>query len=263
VQAVTREILLEILRSLGLRPGEGVMAHSAVHFLGKPAGGLGVYYEALSAVLGIEVKTGSLPPGLGPGTLAVPAFNFAFARGEPYDPASTPSAGMGVFSEYIRALPHARRTPHPLQSVAAVGGWAGDLAGRDTPGAFDPGSPFDRMLGLDFKLLLLGAGIEAVSLLHYCEQCYSVPYRYWKEVTGPVKTPSGWETRTYRMFARNLDLDPRLTLEPVQKLLEARGQWESLPLNYGRVSACRMADFVAAVNEFLQADPWALVTNKR
>lgn len=260
MQAVTRAQVLDILCSLGLRPGEGVLVHSALQFLGKPEGGPGMYFEALCAALGIDPEgDGDLPAQ---GTLAVPAFNFAFARGEPYDPASTPSAGMGVLSEFVRTHPFARRSPHPLQSVALVGKHADELAALDTPGAFDPHSPFARMLELDFSLLLLGAGIEAVSLLHYCEQRFAVPYRYWKEFTGQVKTPSGWQTRTYRMFVRDLDLDPRLTLEPVRELLESRGQMRSLPLHYGRITLLRMVDFVAAVDEFLARDPWSLVTNR-
>lgn len=261
MQSVSRPQALEALRSLGLRPGDGVLAHSAIQFLGRPEGGVGLYFEALCEALGIETGPGARPDP-SQGTLAVPTFNFAFARGEPYDPESTPSVGMGVFSEFVRAHPLARRTSHPLQSLAVVGGRAEELAACDTPGAFDPGSAFERMLALDFKLLLLGAGIEAVSLLHYSEQRFAVPYRYWKEFSGPVKTASGWQTRTCRMFVRDLEIDAHLTLAPVQAVLEERGQWRSVPLNYGRVSLFRMADFTAAVEEFLERDPWALVLNR-
>jgi aminoglycoside N3'-acetyltransferase len=122
------------------------------------------------------------------GTLAVPTFNFAFARGEPFDLRNTPSVGMGAFSEYIRQRASARRPPHLLQSIAVIGRYVDDLASRDTPAAFDPGSPFDRMLELDFKILLLGADVQAISLLHWVEQRLQVPYRYWKVFRGPVRT---------------------------------------------------------------------------
>jgi aminoglycoside N3'-acetyltransferase len=212
---------------------------------------LSAFLEAIQAVTGAA------------GTLAVPTFNFGFARGEPYDPRNTPAAGMGAFSEYVRQRPDALRTPHPMQSLAVVGRWAQDLAQRDTASAFDPGSAFERMLELDFRLLLLGADIQAVSLLHYCEQKAHVPYRYWKEFKGSVWTPQGWVDKTYRMFVRDLDVDARIELYPVQATLEAQGLWASVPLNYGRVSSCRLVDFVAAVDHFLQADPWSLVTNKK
>jgi aminoglycoside N3'-acetyltransferase len=171
---------------------------------------------------------------------------------------------MGVFSEYVRQLAGVLRTTHPMQSLAVVGTYAEDLCMRDTPSAFDPDSAFDRMLDLDFKILLLGADIQAVSLLHYSEQRIGVPYRYWKDFTGKVVRSSVWEPRIYRMYVRDLDLNPQLSLLPVQNLLEERNQWRSASLNYGKVIVFRMRDFLTAANEILQNDPWALViSNKR
>jgi aminoglycoside 3-N-acetyltransferase len=274
MRQVTQEQVIAALQAVGVRPGDGLMVHSAIHFLGQPLGGIGIYYRAICAILddGLDdypppaTPTRSQPPHsiprLSGGTVAVPAFNFAFARGEPFDPQSTPSAGMGVFSEYVRQLPAARRTAHPMQSLAVVGRHAADLAARDTPSAFDPGSAFARMLELDFKLLLLGADIQAVAMLHYCEQRAGVPYRYWKDFSGQVKTPHGWQSRTYRMFVRDMAVDPKIELYPVQNILVQRGQWFSQPLNYGHVSLCRLVDFVAAVDESLAGDPWSLVTNR-
>jgi len=246
---VTQEQVEQALVAAGIQVGDGLLVHSAVQYLGRPAGGVGMYLDAILAVIGLD------------GTLAVPAFNFAFARGETYDPQTTPSQGMGIFSEYVRQLPEAQRTSHPMQSLAVLGCYAGDLVSRDTPSAFDPHSAFERMLDLDFRAVLLGADVNAISMLHYCEQRANVSYRYWKDFTGQVRTPDGWESRTYRMFVRDMEIDPRLSLTPVQQLLETRGQWRQIPLNYGAVAACRLVDFVSAVDYFLVNDPWSLVTN--
>jgi aminoglycoside N3'-acetyltransferase len=250
MKEVTRDQVISCLQALGVGTGDGLLTHSAVQFLGRPRGGVGMYLEAILSVIGSA------------GTLVVPTFNFAFARGERYDPTSTPSAGMGAFSEYVRQHPQARRTPHPMQSVAVIGYYAEDLVRRDTLSAFDPGSAFERMLELDFKLLLLGADARAISMFHYCEQRASVPYRYWKEFSGEVRTPLGWQKRTYRMFVRDLDLNPQLTLDPVVAEMQARGEWRSVSLNYGQVSVCKLKDFVAAADRFLAADPWSLVLNR-
>ena len=85
-----------------------------------------------------------------------------------------------------------------MQSIAIVGYYADDLALRDTSSAFDPESAFERMLELDFKLLLLGADASATSMFHYSEQRAAVPYRYWERFPREVKTPAGWEKRTYQ-----------------------------------------------------------------
>jgi aminoglycoside 3-N-acetyltransferase len=246
---VTQAQVTAALQALGIGPGDNLLVHSAVQYLGRPAGGIGMYLQALRAVTG---------PG---GTLVVPAFNFAFARGERYDPQSTPSDAMGVFSEYVRQQPDARRTQHPLSSLALLGPLAADLASLDTTGAYDPGSAFERLVELDFKLLLLGASIQAVSMVHYSEQRLHVPYRFWKDFHGLVRTDHGWEPRSYRMFARDLQIDPQLDLHPIEKRLRDRGLWRETPLNYGFLSACRLADFVAAADALLAADPWVLVAN--
>lgn len=259
MREVTRDQLAASLAGLGIQSGDGLLVHSAIQFLGRPLGGVQTYYAAICAAIGIDEFRN---PHASVGTLVVPAFNFGFARGEAFDPQSTPSQKMGVFSEYVRQLPGVLRTPHPLQSLAAVGRWACDLAGRDTLSAFDPGAAFERMLELDFKLLLLGADIQAVSMIHYSEQRASVPYRFWKEFLGQVRTAQGWETRTYRMFVRDLDIDAQLDLSPIQATLAARCQWAAAALNYGQLSVCRLVDFVAAADELLAEDPWALVGNK-
>lgn len=247
---VTRQEVTNALQNVGIQHGDNLFIHSALQYLGKPVGGIEIYYQALLDILGEA------------GTIAVPTFNFGFARGEPFDPQTSPAIGMGAFSEFIRTLPDAKRSSHPMQSIAAIGRHAYDLTQRDTLSAFDPGSPFERILELNFKILLLGADIDAISIYHYCEQRIGVPYRFWKDFSGKVHTPEGWKTCTYRLYARYLEPDPRLTLKTVQATLEKRNQWNSVQLNYGRIASCFSQDFVSVVNEYLNNDPWAFVINK-
>ena len=75
-----------------------------------------------------------------------------------------------------------------------------------------------------------------------------------------MKTPAGWEPRTYRMFVRNLEMNPQLDLHPIQSLLEARGRWRSVPIHYGQVASCRLVDFVQAADDLLAKNPWSLVS---
>lgn len=259
---VTRSQLVECFNNLGIHASDGLLVHSAIQYLGKPSGGVSIYLDALCEVLEIDLAAPESQYHTCSGTLAVPTFNFGFARGEPYDPQSTPSKGMGVFSELVRQHPAARRTPHPMQSLAVIGALAKDLANRDTLSAFDPGSAYDKMLESGFKIMLLGADVQAISVLHYSEQRIGVPYRFWKDFTGQVKTAEGWQVRTYRMYARDLSIDAHIDLHPVQKVLENRGLWYALPLHYGWISVCEMCDFAAVVDEFLLKDAWSLVTNR-
>ena len=264
MREVTTANIAEHLIELGVEPSDGLLVHSALQFLGRPQAGVETYLQAFSQVLNIAIPSLKLNinPDLPQGTLAVPTFNFDFARGQDYDPNQTPSQGMGVFTESVRCLPEARRTPHPLQSLAVIGAQAQELACLNTAGAFDTGSAFERLLELDFSILLLGADIQSVSLLHYSEQRASVPYRFWKNFTGRVRHGQAWETRTYRMYARDMQIDARLEIHAIQDLLEARRQWRQIRLNYGWLSLCKARDFTAAADELLAQDPWIFVTNR-
>ncbi len=244
---VTQEQVIGSLSAVGIGAGDGVLVHAAIQYLGKPAGGVDLYRQAFETQLGSA------------GTLAVPTFNFGFARGQPFDRVNTPSDQMGVFAEHIRTQPQAVRSPHPLQSVAVLGRHAADIGERDTPSAFDPGSAFERMLDLDFQMLLLGASIAVASIVHYSEQKANVPYRYWKSFEGTIHRDGVAQAGRCRMFAREMPLDPRNDFTPVQRLLEARGLWRQVKLNYGTVAACRMREVVAAADSLLAENPWALV----
>lgn len=245
---LTQTHLAQTLRTLGLQRGDTVLCHSALQFLGKPENGLDTISGALDSVLEFSTLQG---------TLALPAFNFDFAHGLPYHPKISPAQKMGALPEYFRRYPGVCRTPHPMQSLLVVGRFAQDLCNRDTPSAFDEHSAFARLLELNGWLLLLGADIQAASIIHYSEQRARVPYRYWKEFTASYAN----EIRTYRMFVRDLALDPKLSLAPLQAELTKRGQWYNQPLNYGNVSACRLSDFVHAADDLLAQNPWTFVTN--
>ena len=247
MREVSFEQIYQSLYSLGIKPGDGVLVHSAIQFLGMPKNGVADYAQAFFECLGVKLGDNAASFG----TLAVPTFNFDFAKGQPYDAKKTPSKGMGVFSEYIRKLPQTVRTRHPMQSFALVGKKAVEIAQYATPGAFDEGSAFEQMVRQNFKLVLLGADIQAVSAVHYSEQRFNVPYRYWKEFSGKVKFDNHWETNTFRMFVRDLNINPQLIFAPIQNLLIKKGLWAERSLNYGKISLCFLKDFIQACNELL------------
>lgn len=251
---VNRTQVATALKTVGIKHGDGVMIHSSTQFLGIPDGGIGMYYEVIDEMLGLQSNEG---------TLVVPTFTFGFAHGETFDQSQSPSDQMGAFSEYVRLLPDSRRSMHPMHSVAVVGRYSEELTRIDTLGAFDPGSVFERMVDLDFKLLLLGADVYYTTMIHYCERRAKVPYRYWKNIHGEVRlTAQPPVKRTYRMFARDLDLNPDVNATPVKVELEKRGQWFSIDLNYGKIASCRFQNFVAAAEDLLARDPWVLVVNR-
>ncbi|MCJ7695132.1 MAG: AAC(3) family N-acetyltransferase [Anaerolineaceae bacterium] len=243
---LSHDLLNKSLKNIGVSAGDGLLVHSAIQFLGQPRGGLEMIFNTIREILTPK------------GTIIVPTFNFDFAKGIDFNTQTTPSKGMGVFSEFVRKEASSVRTSHPLQSIGINGFYASELSSRNTAGAFDPGSAFERMLELNFKLLLLGATINACSMIHYSEQKAAVPYRFWKSFTGLADG----KTVTSRMFVRNLDIDPKLSLIPIQKELQDRGLWQEEKVNYGSVISFRLKDFVRIANEMLTDDPFCLLSNR-
>jgi aminoglycoside 3-N-acetyltransferase len=252
----TNEDFLLALKAANIYPGDLVFVHSSLFQLGRMES---CQTEAMPAelvrllldYLGIE------------GTLSVPTFNFGFIKGLPFDPQQTSSEGMGIFSETVRKWPGSLRSCHPLQSVSAIGRLAETITKPDTGSSFDIGGPFGMMVGLGAKLLLLGAPIQAASLVHYAEERIEVPYRKWKTVTGNYVNNGEEMKRTYKFFARDLELDPCLNLYPIETWLTKRNQFYKVPLGNGHVAQCAFSDFVDVVIEHLNDDPYCLIKSMK
>ncbi|MFD7556221.1 aminoglycoside N(3)-acetyltransferase [Streptomyces sp. NPDC059835] len=170
------------LRLLGVRPGTRLLVHASL-------GGTGLGAEPLrDALLGV----------LGPrGTLVVPAFTpensttsaahlariaglsgpevAAFRERMPaFDPASTPSQGMGALAEAVRTAPGAARSAHPQTSFAAVGADAERLcSGHRLESHMGEDSPLGKLCWEGAQVLMINVGFSVCSAFHLAE--YRIP----------------------------------------------------------------------------------------
>jgi aminoglycoside 3-N-acetyltransferase len=97
------------------------------------------------------------------------------ARRSGFDPARTPSHGMGQLAEYVRRQPDARRSTHPLTSFAAVGLTAAGLVARHDLGChLGEDSPLGALYRAGASVLLLGVGYDVCTALHLAE--YRLPW---------------------------------------------------------------------------------------
>jgi aminoglycoside 3-N-acetyltransferase len=183
---VTQAGLADDLRRLGVRPGSVLLVHTSMTALGWVCGGP-------------QAVVGALLDALGPdGTLVVPTHSnsnsepsewqnppvpedwWPVIRAEmpPYDPARTPSRGLGVVVELVRTWPGARRSGHPHYSFAAVGPAADVItAGHALDSGLGEESPLARVHDLDGDVLLLGAGHASNTSLHLAEYRIAKPNR--------------------------------------------------------------------------------------
>ncbi|HBP18717.1 MAG TPA: hypothetical protein DEA08_13145 [Planctomycetes bacterium] len=196
----TRASLAAELAALGVPRGGVLIAHLSLSALGWTAGGALALLDALGDALGPE------------GTLVLPAFSSDLSepsrwqappvpeawwetiRAElpAFDPARTPTRGLGRAPELFRTLPGVQRSTHPTSSFAARGPLAAELLGGhslDLP--LGEGSPLARLYERDARVLLLGVGHERNTSLHLAEHRASWPAKRTLRQGAPVREPSG------------------------------------------------------------------------
>lgn len=250
------EDILTALKDVGMKKGDTVLLHSSVMSLGRFSG----------------VKTSDIPKKTvsvihrylgGDGTLVAPAFNYDFTKGKPFDRQGTSSDGMGVIAETIRTWPGAERSTHPLESITAIGKLAVEICEQDTPSSYGIGGPFHKMFEVNAKLLLYGVSMQPASFIHYAEERCEVPYRYWKAFKGLYIDRGKSEKKGYRMFVRDLELNPRLKLSILEKEMKTKGNIKQSRLGMGQISAFTFSDFHKTATSMLGKDPLCLLENRR
>ena len=144
------------------------------------------------------------------GTLLFPTFNWDFCKGIGFDYYKTP-VKTGALSKAALKRQDFDRTAHPLYSFAVWGAYKEELMSDRSVDAFGPGTIFERMNLWNAKVLAIGLSpLEGVTYVHHVEQMVGVPYRYHKNFTADYTDADGvCESRTYRMYVRDLDIDPR------------------------------------------------------
>ena len=191
---LTHSSLLSQLQALGVAAGQRLLVHSSLSSLGWVAGGPVTVIEALLAALG-DGGTLVMPthtadnsdPANWRGPPVPPAW-WPVLRAEmpAYDPARTPSRGMGRIAELFRTWPGALRSAHPIGSFAARGPLAAallaDHACLEDP--FGEDSPIGRLYRSDGHVLLLGVGHDSNTSLHLAEHRARAPRRVVKEGTA-------------------------------------------------------------------------------
>ena len=161
----TREILAADLRELGITAGDIVMVHASVRSIGPIEGGVETLVNALLDSVGavgtlvayVDWQVDDVDP-YGPD---VPVFDKRISRA---------AREYGILAETIRAWPGAVRSDNPDAGIAAVGARAEWLcAGHQFSWGYGENSPFAKLVAAGAKVLVLGAPLDTMTILHHAE----------------------------------------------------------------------------------------------
>ena len=194
----SRTGLTQGLRALGVREGDLLMVHASLRAIGPVDGGPSQVVGALLDAVGpggtiaafVSWDRSSYEETLNGSVLderarqSWPAFDPA-ANPEPY-------SEFGALNRFICSHPAVRRSPHPDASFAAIGALADEIT-REHPlvEGYGPGSPLGRIVQRQGRVLLLGAGLDSVTVLHHAEVLADIPGKRRVAYEVPVATPAG------------------------------------------------------------------------
>lgn len=259
----TRAALRADIERLGVVPGDTVMAHGALSRVGRMLNGpdalIGALLDATSPggtvvaytdwdarydeLLGSDGRVGA------PWRQHVP----------PFDPgASRAARGNGALPEFLRTWPGARRSGSPGASVAAVGARAGWItADHPLDYGYGEGSPLAKLVAVGGKVVMVGAPLDTMTLLHHAEHLAAVPGKRVIRYEVPFAGDGGrvdWrmveEFDTSRAVAPGLDDDCFATI--VAAFL-ATGQGAQGPIGAAASVLVGAAPMVAFAVRWLQA----------
>jgi len=200
---VGRAQLARELRALGIRTGAVALVHTRMSALGTLVGGAETVVRALLDAVG---PGGTLVAYVGwedapPDDLdALPKDERALILAEQpvYDPAvARARRDHGRVAEALRTWPGAAHSGHPEAGVAAVGR---DAAGIALPhpldDAYGHGTPYARVVEAGGQVVLVGAPLSTVTLVHHAEAIARVNGKRRVVWRCPVRVAGRREWRT-------------------------------------------------------------------
>ena len=192
MDAWTRGGLSAHLRALGLAESDAVMVHAGLRAVGPmeargvtlveaildtidPGGTLLAYTDWIGGYEHLLDDAGHLPDALKAGVT-------------PFDPATSPATpDNGAFVEIVRRWPGAMRSDSPGPSVAAVGAKATWFtADHSLDYGYGGRSPFARLVEAGGKVLMVGAPLDTMTLLHHAEHKADIPEKRVIRIEVPL-----------------------------------------------------------------------------
>lgn len=180
------------------------------------------------------------------GTIMIPTYNWDFCSGKTFDYKNT-QCKTGILGTETLKRKDFIRTLHPIYSFAVWGKHAHKLAEMENTDSFGPDSPFAFMREEDFTNIIIDVPFQhSFTYAHYVEERTGiVPYRYIKQFTAKYIDRDGRESeRTYSMFVRDLDMDVKVTIDPMEEIFLGEGAQKTIPINDSvfRIINLRKAD---------------------
>jgi aminoglycoside N3'-acetyltransferase len=249
MKSIGQAELTEHLRALGLQPGDAAMMHASLSRLGHVEGGASTVVEAVLDAMGPDgtLLTPAFTAGLWQDALTMPDCR----EGCPRDlcPSNQPSH-EGAIPNAALARTGRLRSCHPTHSWVGNGPQAARLlrGHRASPTFCGVGNPFEPLVEINGCLLTLGVGVDRITLWHYFEDVWQLPYL---GTLDPAARHVSHCTHGRRIQYEFPDL--------MQDVVRACGILDEGPVGQGMGGVIRARVFRDFLATILTDDPYCLV----
>ena len=229
---ITRSQIVAQLRTLGVEPGDILEVHSSLRSIGSVVGGADAVVLAL---LDAVVPGGTIVAFVSMHDNSYHLHEWSEDRQQAYRSdlpgfdvgRSSARSDHGFLAERIRTWPGALRSVHPEAGVAAVGDSAALIVDPHPDDfAFGRGTPFDRIKAAGGKVLMLGAPLGTITMLHHAETIAEVPDKRLVNCELPVEING---QAIWQMY-RDIDSSSRGAFQYSKVLPEGQDPFEFIAL---------------------------------
>lgn len=227
-QGWTKEKLKKQLQSMGVKPGDTLLVHSALSKMGYVDGGPAAVVDALLETVGDE------------GHVLMPnspnaSYQLEYIKAINCFDVANDKSKLGAITEYFRKLPNAQRSCHPTEPVSCVGPnnsyFVGDHFGEETP--YTSKSPFYRVAEQGGKILMVGVTLDnAGTNLHTLEDAieeFKYPVYYPELFEVDVRFPDG-DVRSMKTKVHDPTWSKKRNCDDLIPLFETNGALEHVKL---------------------------------
>lgn len=170
---MTKELLINQLKDMGLRPSDKIMVHSSMKAIGEVEGGADTVVDAFMEYFS-------------DGLFMTPAHTWKQMSADYniFDPATEPAC-VGIIPNIFMKKEGVCRSLHPTHSIAAFGSMAEEYVKGDdnfnTP--CNPKGCFGRLYDIDARIFLIGVTHAKNTYIHSIEESLEIKQRFTSEPT--------------------------------------------------------------------------------
>ncbi len=252
---ISKSDIIEKLKNVDVKEGDIIYVASFTPILGNSNTIMDDTINALMEAIGET------------GTMIMPVFNWDYCTGSIFDPVETPSQ-VGVLTEIFRKRKGVIRsiTP-PWCTFAVTGKKAKEIVKIKGTSPFGSDSITQYLYDVNAKYVLIGCKYnDAVIHIHWLEEKYEVPYRYWKQFKGKIKMNCRLINNISYMYARRLNMTADVEIDIDSRRITDKFDETDMvkieKLGLGELRSFTTKDFVDFLSPYFEKDKLAVLLPK-